>query len=268
MLTAGLLAACGGADSSGKHSAATTLPATTDNASLTASTPFYVAHRGGSANWPEMTMLAYGHAVAAGMKALEISVQRSSDGVFVGCHDATTARVTGVDKTVASTLWAELSTLSGKSPVAGQPAAPMARLETVLDAYASDHVIFLEDKTYKNAAPLLELVRRYPKYRDHFFWKVYGLSGKSAIAAGTEAGLPTWGYFFAAGMTHFAAQAPLFDWVGIDYHCTDAQLLQAKSAGKPMIGHVVSTAAQRDRLLAAGCRGIVLANVAGLAPKV
>lgn len=267
MLAAGLLAACGGADLSGKPVAATTLPASTDTAGLTARTPFYVAHRGGSNNWPEMTMVAYGHAVAAGMKALEVSVQRSSDGVFVCSHDASTARVPGVDDTIASTPWSRLSTLSVKSPVASQPAAPMARLETVLDAYATDHVIFLEDKTYKNAAPLLELVRRYPKYRNHFFWKVGGLTGKKLIAAGTEAGLPSWGYFFAADMPRYDVQATLFDWVGIDYHCTDAQLLQAKSAGKPMIGHIVSTAAQRDRLLAAGCRGIVLANVAGLAPK-
>lgn len=241
-------------------------PAANDIAALLAADPFYIAHRGGSASWPEMTKAAYDHAAVAGMRALEISVQRSSDGVFVCSHDPSTLRVTGVDQQIAATSWAQLSGLSVRSPVAGGAPAAMTRLETVLDAYAGSRVIFLEDKTYRNSGPLLELVARYPDYRRHFFWKVTGTAGEPVIQAGRTAGIPSWGYFFSADMPQFADRAGQFDWVGVDYQCTDAQLRQAAAIGKPMIGHIVSKAAQRDRLLAAGCRGIMLADVAGLAP--
>ena len=44
-------------------------------AALTAADPFYIAHRGGGGNWPEMTAYAYAQAAQVpGIKALEISV--------------------------------------------------------------------------------------------------------------------------------------------------------------------------------------------------
>jgi glycerophosphoryl diester phosphodiesterase len=55
--------------------------------SLLDTRPFYVAHRGGSADWPEQSMLAYRSAVACGVDALEVSLARSADGVWFGLHD-------------------------------------------------------------------------------------------------------------------------------------------------------------------------------------
>ena len=66
-------------------------------AALTADDPFYIAHRGGGGNWPEMTAYAYAQAAqVAEIKALEISVCLSADGVLVCSHDPTTTRLTGV----------------------------------------------------------------------------------------------------------------------------------------------------------------------------
>ena len=48
---------------------------------LRSADPFYVAHRGGSRDWPEMSMAAYRAAVGLGVDALEISLARTSDGV-------------------------------------------------------------------------------------------------------------------------------------------------------------------------------------------
>ncbi|MDT5014668.1 MAG: glycerophosphoryl diester phosphodiesterase, partial [Mycobacterium sp.] len=40
---------------------------------LLAARPFYVAHRGGWRNWPEMSMEAYSNSVRRGVDALEVS---------------------------------------------------------------------------------------------------------------------------------------------------------------------------------------------------
>ena len=54
---------------------------------------FLVAHRGGSASWPEMSMRAYTNSVAHGAGALEVSTHRTSDGVWVLAHDQNLKRV-------------------------------------------------------------------------------------------------------------------------------------------------------------------------------
>src|SRR5687767_13268304 len=84
-LAAGLV---GSSCRSGSAPAAVDTPPTT--ASLTAASPFYIAHRGGGGNWPEMTAYAYEQATKIkGLQALEISVCLSADGVLVCSHDPT-----------------------------------------------------------------------------------------------------------------------------------------------------------------------------------
>ena len=65
-------------------------------ASLLAAPSFFVAHRGSGDNWPEHTMRAYKGSAAAGLKAIEVSVSATSDGVLVCHHDLNTQRVTGI----------------------------------------------------------------------------------------------------------------------------------------------------------------------------
>src|SRR4051794_28007721 len=57
--------------------------------------PFYVAHRGGSDDWPECSLLAYRESVARGVDALEMPLARSQDGVWFGLHDETLDRTSG-----------------------------------------------------------------------------------------------------------------------------------------------------------------------------
>lgn len=49
--------------------------------------PFTIAHRGSDRDWPEMTARAYVGSTAAGAHALEMSLGRTSDGVWFGLHD-------------------------------------------------------------------------------------------------------------------------------------------------------------------------------------
>ena len=53
-----------------------------------------IAHRGGSGQWPENTMLAFENAVALGVDALEMDIHSTADGVLVVSHDPDVERVT------------------------------------------------------------------------------------------------------------------------------------------------------------------------------
>lgn len=68
---------------------------------LSLATPVVIAHRGGSRLRPENTMLAFEHAVALGVDAIECDVHLSKDGQFVVIHDATVDRTTNATGPVA-----------------------------------------------------------------------------------------------------------------------------------------------------------------------
>lgn len=114
------------------------------HAELFTQTPFYVAHRGGGGNWPEMTAYAYAQAAALPfVHAIEISICRSADGVLVCCHDPDTLRVTGVANVVSQTDWATLSRLMVTAQYTDdpqQPARPFSRLDDVIGTYIADDV--------------------------------------------------------------------------------------------------------------------------------
>ena len=58
------------------------------DAMLAAEDGFYWAHRGGSASFPEHSLHAYTQSVLRGFGSLEISLNRTADGVWFGLHDA------------------------------------------------------------------------------------------------------------------------------------------------------------------------------------
>lgn len=70
-----------------------------------------MAHRGGVAEVPEHTALAYEHALDVGADVLEIDLQLSADGVAVALHDDTVDRTTDGSGAVAATTFDALQTL-------------------------------------------------------------------------------------------------------------------------------------------------------------
>jgi len=68
---------------------------------LSLDTPVVIAHRGGARLRPENTMLAFEHAVALGVDAIECDVHLSKDGQLVVIHDATVDRTTNATGPVA-----------------------------------------------------------------------------------------------------------------------------------------------------------------------
>jgi glycerophosphoryl diester phosphodiesterase len=230
--------------------------------SLLGTSPFYIAHRGSGDNWPEHTALAYSSAIAFGVKAIEISVCATSDGVLICHHDTNTFRLTGHDLEISEQTYAAISELRNDAGPWLGPAAepqPIPRLQDVLDAHAATHVIFIEDKQATNTKALLDLMDRYPDSRNHFVWK-QPASSKTRVEAAAR-GYKTWGYFLNGSSDTYGKYAQSFDYLGLYHAATDSEVNALLAYGKPVIVWEVHTRWMRDRLLGLGVRGFMCSNI-------
>jgi glycerophosphoryl diester phosphodiesterase len=224
-------------------------------------TPEEIAHRGGDADWPEGTAYAYRQAAARNTDlALEVPVWRTADGVWVVSEDRSTGRVFGRDLDIPSTSWATLSRL--RTLRGGRP---MARLrEDVLDVYGTDRVLFVDDKADTDAAAFLDLLDSYAG-RSRYVVKSYWRS--TAVAAeARRRGYLTWGYYDDAALPRLAATQARFDLLGLPWSAPAAEWAAARATGKPVIAHVVATAAQAARAREEGARGLMVSGVDEVVP--
>jgi len=228
---------------------------------LFAKQPFYIAHRGGSASYPEETVYGYTQCANMMMRALEISVWRSSDGVFVCSHDKNLSRVTGQNIDIPTTAWSAMSGLM-VNPVGtdnqGQPPRPLARIEDVLSRYGFTHSLWVEDKSGVNGAALLDILDAYGGPSRHV-WKAAGPFSKQAIV--TARGYKAWGYYFVTDFPNFDTSFAPWDFLGLDYAMSDAQVQHCVATGKPSVSHIIANTAQRDRMLGLGCVGSMTSAV-------
>ncbi len=111
-----------------------------------------IAHRGGSAVWPQNTMAAFEGAVGLGYHHLETDVQATSDGVLAVFHDDVLAPTSDLDGRISEMTWTEVS----RARVDGEP---IPRLEELLDAF-DDVRISIDPKTDAAVEPLIEALRR------------------------------------------------------------------------------------------------------------
>jgi len=229
---------------------------------LLATTPFYIAHRGSRDNWAEHTMDAYAHAVDAGAKAIEVSVNATKDGVLVCHHDTNMTQTSDSDVVIASVDWAELSRLSiderqWLGPAAGVQPIPL--LTDVLGRYARTHVIFIEDKQGTNTAALLDLMDGYPESTSHFVWKQPAMAAQ--YAAVQARGYRTWGYFTPELMPRLDELAERFDYLGAMHTAPDDDIARIVAVGKPVIVWEVHYRSMLKRLRALGVAGIMCSNL-------
>lgn len=245
-----------------------------NTAVLVSAKPFYIAHRGGGADWPEMTAYAYDQAVQLpGLKAIEISVCATSDGVLVCNHDATTLRLSGVNYTIAEETWATISKLMisaayTKDPT--QPARPIARLEEVLDAHLSTTVAFVEPKNPQAVEPLMAAMVAI-KQPERVVWKQP--INQPNFARAKANGFSTWGYVLnepghlGARLAKFAA-APEIDRLGAPRYENDqfvSNIVNAARANrKQVIMWNIRTVADRARALSLGCQGLMTSDISGV----
>ncbi|MCQ2001757.1 glycerophosphodiester phosphodiesterase [Arthrobacter zhaoxinii] len=230
---------------------------------LFSSSPFYIAHRGSGDNWTEHTAEAYANAIDAGVKAIEVSTVPTKDGVFVCHHDRDTARLTGVPGEIEQMTYdqvAELRTDARAWLGPSTPLLPIPKLTDILDAHVASHVLFIEDKTGKNTALLLDVLSAYPNARQHVIIKMPGESAKAAREC-RERGYQVWGYFAEIDEETFTKSVPLLDYLGIYHRAPDDVISRVVAAGKPVICWEVHQRWMRDRLTGLGVQGMMCSNI-------
>lgn len=229
------------------------------------------AHRGGSTNWPEMSKYAYEQATLAGYGALEFSANRTSDGVWVGCHDASlnrTSQTTGLAN-ISSMTWAQVQTYQNSLNAAGTP-RPYYRLDQFLDDFTGTHVAIVDPKyaigTYNTE--FLNLLDAHGG-NTKIVVKFYGVGvGATALAdAATARGYQTWGYFYDTDVTGGGLAADQSHWsiLGMNYDAAQSAWDAVLGYGKPVVGHIAASQANYNTAMSRGARMVQCANVAGIA---
>lgn len=225
---------------------------------------FYCAHRGGSANWPEMTMQGYTQSALRGYDALELSLGRSSDGVWFGLHDQHLDRTslgTGGTTLLASGMtWAAIQAydvLPATIAPVNSDHQPYMELEELLDAYISSHVIFVDIK-YAGSfrTELLNLLKTWPEWQEKIIAKfVPGNSNVSYLADARTAGFVTNAMFYDTD--DFETYHDQADILGMEYGASGAVWDDILAFGKPVIGHVCQNQTNVNAALANGANGIM-----------
>lgn len=252
-LTALWLAGCGAAPA----------PSSTPVQQWRATAPFYIAHRGGDADWVEGTADAYARAVAWNPAlALEIPVRLTADGVWVVSEDPTTGRVFGTDDQISRTTWAALSALR---TVRGHH--PMARLvDDVLAVLPRNRVVFVDDKPNADIPGFLQLLGKFggpARFVVKSYWQSADLPRQAH-----QLGYLTWGYYYADNMKSFPATQGRFDLLGLNYDAPAADFAALRATGKPVVAHVIGSAAAAATGLAKGAAGLMVSDVQQVVPHV
>jgi hypothetical protein len=231
---------------------------------------FSIAHAGGSANWPEMSMEAYRQAVAHGVNALEVSLARSADGVWFGLHDATLDRTSGTSGFVAAEhTWAQISRHrigAAATTDRNQDPQPYLRFQDLVDAYAGTHTIFVDPKVVPTVhhPELLKAMKAVPHPSESFVAKFYCTGTEWARAARAQ-GFKTWGYYYGRevddGSTPLADTQADWDLLGLDVAASAAAWSSVTSYGKPVVAHIVADPGSARASLARGAAGLMISNV-------
>jgi glycerophosphoryl diester phosphodiesterase len=236
-----------------------------------ADTPMWVAHRGGGDDWPEMTMQAYAGSVAwhPGV-GLNFDLQKSSDGVYVGSHDATTGRVFGTDLTISSSTWSALSAL--RTTVGNQP---MTRLDDFLDLYGGDpdQPVWLDNKIgdVETSTLLAWLDSNYAGWQEWLVTKGY-YTQVNHLAAAKAKGGRTWMYLYAADLASHPTTADLAaaSMFGMEYGANSTAWSTILGYSKPVLAHILDTAANKttaDTNSGGHVAGYMVAGVTEVVPE-
>lgn len=229
-------------------------------AEFLAITPFYVAHRLGGTEYPEFTRRGLDASLAAGFKALELSVRRCSTGEFVLIHDWVTSRtVPGTDYQIWNTPW---STIAGLQQTSGG----FLRLTDVMDSVPQDVVLAIDHKVtsdkqtastgdMESEAALFALLeeRLGPAARRRVLIKHFIQGGVSAHARAR-------GYRTMCMMyPNEIAGADLTKWdvLGMEWNAPDDVWTTLRATGKPLIAHIITTQAQATRARERGATGLM-----------
>jgi glycerophosphoryl diester phosphodiesterase family protein len=214
---------------------------------------FYASHRGGSRNWPEQSLQGYTQSAIRGYGALEISLARSSDGVWFGLHDASLDRTSlgtgggsGTTYVASAMTWSAIQT-HDMLPAVGSPVnsthQPYATLDSILDAYLKSHVLFIDVKSASTfRVELISILKNRPEWQDKIVAKsVPGNSNNSFLALARTEGFATNAMFYEEDtFTTYHTQA---DILGMELGASGPTWTSILGLGKPVMAHVLNNAA-------------------------
>lgn len=220
---------------------------------------FLIAHRGGSVSWPEASMRAYTNAVMYGAGALEVSCQKTKDGVWFLNHDRTLQRV---DKTAPNTpvtemTWAEIQ----KYTTIGEP---FMTVEEYFAAYGPSHITVLDPKY--SAAEWQELKKFFPSdAQGRIIWK-FSIDAGWLAGQWKADGWKCWGYSYPDQVTDGRINEwyKPWDYIGMSWEASDEVWRRTTALGKPVWGHICPTRQAYDDALAKGAVGCMVSGVANI----
>lgn len=232
---------------------------------LLSTTPAHFGHRGEGMDSPEHTLAGYRAAVAAGAKAIEVSVNVTADGTLICCHDTTLDRTTYSTGAVNSWTWSELKNrvLTNGRVLHGQgwTDQPIPTLREVLDEFLGRVVIFLEAKGNDSVAPLQTMLTTfYPTANKSVIWKAH--IGTLSLPWAKGAGFKTWVYVDDSTTdATMNTKDSLVDYWGVQTSMADARVTQIVNRGKPTFSWPVYRRSQRDRLAGLGVVGMMTSDI-------
>lgn len=229
-------------------------------AEFLAATPFYVAHRLGGTEYPEFTRRGLDASLAAGFKALELSVRRCATGEFVLIHDwVTTRTVPGTDYQIWNTPW---STLAGLQQASGG----FLRLTDVMDSVPSDVVLAIDHKVTSDKPTSSTGDMESEAALFAFLEERLGAQAqkrviiKHFVQGGVAARAKAKGYRTMCMMyPNEIAGADLTKWdvLGMEWNAPDDVWATLRATGKPLIAHIITTTAQATRARERGATGLM-----------
>lgn len=220
---------------------------------------FLIAHRGGSVSWPEASIRAYTNSVMYGAGALEVSCQKTKDGVWFLNHDRTLQRVdkTAPDTPVTEMTWAEIQ----KYTTIGEP---FMTVEEYFAAYGSSHITVLDPKY--SAAEWQDLKKFFPTdAHGRIIWKFSIDAGWLANQWKSD-GWKCWGYSYPDQVTDGRINEwhKPWDYIGMTFDASDEVWRRTTALGKPVWGHICQTRQAYDDALAKGAVGCMVSGVANI----
>lgn len=253
------------------------LPGPVDVESFMSNLPMYSAHRGGSADWPQHSLRAYTQSVYRGYPCLEVSIQRTLDGVLVCNHDPSIngivyGGVSGLPDISAMT-WADITNYQIRPPDRHleRGPEPFLRLVDLLDVYGESHIFMIDPKNISSThySSILDLLdsRGGP---DRFLGKWVGsnLTWSNALKARSY---DSWGAFFSSDWTpgsgFNSSWADQWTMLGLNYDASQAHWDEILATGKKIIGHICPDEASVEMARSKGAVGFQVSGIDLVDPR-
>lgn len=212
-----------------------------------------VAHRGLSASAVEHSPAAYQLCDALGIIAREVSVWRSSDGVWIASHDRTTGRVFGSGQNIdiPTNTWAAIQAATAAGTTVG--GHPIAKLVDLINASPVDKVWWVDNKNSTNVTDFLDTLDAFPNAQGRFIIKA--VFNSTVPVTARARGYRSWGYWYEADLTQFDTYKGNFHYHGLDYLASPAAWAQVLADNKPVLSHVILTTAAYNTGMTLGAIG-------------